>query len=50
MKKIFLSAILLSFIMLAACGDDSASGSAKDDCTEDPALCEDKTPDPEPEE
>ena len=50
MKKLLGFLILLSVMGLAACGDDSASDSAKDDCTEDPALCEDKTPDPEPEE
>ena len=50
MKKIFLFAILLSFIALAACGGDSSSGATKDVCTDDPALCEDQTPDPEPAE
>ena len=50
MKKIFLFAILLSFIALVACGDGSSSGDAKDDCTEDPALCQDNAPDPGPAE
>ena len=47
MKKIFLSAILLSFIVLAACGDDSGTSDTKDVCTDDPALCETQTTDPE---
>ena len=48
MKKLFLSAILLNFIALAACGDGSSTNDAKDICTEDPMQCENQTPDPEP--
>ena len=45
MKKVFMVSILLSVMALAACGDDSNTSSVEDECTKDPALCEDNTPD-----
>ena len=45
MKKVFMTSILLSIMALAACGDDSNTSSVEDECTKDPALCEDNTPD-----
>ncbi len=45
MKKVFMTSILLSVMALAACGDDSNTSSVEDECTKDPALCEDNTPD-----
>jgi hypothetical protein len=50
MKKIFMASILLSIMALAACGDDSNTSSVEDECTKDPALCEDNTPDTPAEE
>ena len=46
MKKFSLKMLFLFFVMffamgVSACGDSSNSSDAKDDCTEDPALCED---------
>jgi uncharacterized lipoprotein YajG len=50
MKKILMASILLSIMVLAACGDDSNTSSVEDECTKDPALCEDNTPDTPAEE
>ena len=40
MKKILLGSILLSVLVLAACGDGSSGSNVEEECIDHPELCE----------